>query len=120
MSETKRKTKPSRFINLTGHDVIDYNTKRTFPAARDSEVVRVIYEPEEEEVICGVKTASLNHKINRKLPEPEEGVYYIVSKKVAMAENERPDLFYPGGIVTLKNNTQASKGFYRYKMEKKA
>lgn len=37
------------------------------------------------------------------LPEPEEGVYYIVPKNVAISAWDRHDLVYSAGIVSDEN-----------------
>lgn len=75
----------------------------------DKETVRLVIPPQQpairvEEIntpakeICGVPTCDTSYgEIN--LPDAQEGVYYIVSKLVQIANPSRWDLLAPGGIV---------------------
>lgn len=88
-----------KLVNLTPHPIVVLGPdgEITIPAsgtvARCSEVSEVIGELNGVPVI----RKSFGQVVN--LPEPEEGVVYIVSALVAQAAKDRDDVVFPGNLV---------------------
>ena len=83
------------FKNLTPHTVnIDtLNGELVLEPSGVCPRVSTIEKP--ECIFEGVEIFSLIYGSVEDLPDPEEGVYLIVSKMVRDARMDRPDLFYP-------------------------
>ena len=74
---------PTKFINLTPHD-IKLNDGTIYPAT--GKIARV--ENTFSNFCCGISKVFYGEIEN--LPEPEDGVYYIVSAMVLAANNDKP------------------------------
>lgn len=74
---------PTKFINLTPHD-IKLNDDTIYPVT--GKVARV--ENTFSNFCCGISKVFYGEIEN--LPEPEDGVYYIVSAMVLAANNSKP------------------------------
>ena len=83
---------PQKFINLTPHDV-KLNDGTIYPAS--GKVVRV--ENTFSNFCCGISKVFYGEIEN--LPEPEDGVYYIVSAMVLAANNDKPRYRRRGDLV---------------------
>lgn len=90
------------FINLTPHDVVlvDLNTKevkRTFKAS--GELARVTTSTEIVDNIDGIDITVTKFSEVYGLPEPQDGLIYIVSLAVAQRVTGRSDVLVPNGSV---------------------
>ena len=83
---------PTKFINLTPHD-IKLNDGTIYPAT--GKVARV--ENTFSNCCCGISKVFYGEIEN--LPEPEDGVYYIVSAMVLAANNSQPRCRRRGDLV---------------------
>ena len=83
---------PTKFINLTPHD-IKLNDGTIYQAS--GKVVRV--ENTFSNFCCGISKVFYGEIEN--LPEPEDGVYYIVSAMVLAANNSKPRCRRRGDLV---------------------
>ena len=91
-------------INRTPHDVhlhVEYRDGRievmTFP--KTGEVVRVDERRTWAGIVEGGKVECVEYGAVEGLPDPQPGVYYIVSGLVLAAAPNRPDLLAPGQPV---------------------
>ena len=84
-----------RFVNLTPHEVNIGDLD--FPAS--GTVARVVVEHQEIGEHAGVPLLVGSYGEVSNLPEPEEGVLYIVSAAVRTALPERKDLGSPAHLV---------------------
>lgn len=84
---------PTKFINLTPHD-IKLNDGTIYPAS--GEVARVTNTF--SNFCCGISKVFYGEIEN--LPEPEDGVYYIVSAMVLAANNNKPRCRRRGDLVS--------------------
>jgi len=80
-------------INLSNKSVTvkEGDTIVTYPAASESEIA---YLSDIVGEINGVPIINYEFKV-KNLPEPKEGIYYIVSKEVMEASPDRKDLIRP-------------------------
>lgn len=83
---------PTKFINLTPHD-IKLNDGTIYPTT--DRVARV--ENTFSNFCCGISKVFYGEIEN--LPEPEDGVYYIVSAMVLAANNSKPRCRRRGDLV---------------------
>lgn len=83
---------PDRFINLTPHD-IKLNDGTIYQAS--GKVARVANKF--SNFCCGISKVFYGEIEN--LPEPEDGVYYIVSAMVLVANNDKPVWNRRGDLV---------------------
>ena len=83
---------PTKFINLTPHD-IKLNNGTIYPAT--GKIARV--ENTFSNFCCGISKVFYGEIEN--LPEPEDGVYYIVSAMVLSAENAKPKSYRRKDLV---------------------
>lgn len=83
---------PTKFINLTPHD-IKLNDGTIYPAT--GKIARV--ENTFSNFCCGISKVFYGEIEN--LPEPEDGVYYIVSAMVLAANNDKPRYRRRGDLV---------------------
>src|SRR5690606_9819063 len=86
-----------KLVNLTPHDVVIYNAKgeviKTYP--KSGKVARIQDEVTIKGDIDGVPVGSITYGEAIDLPEPQDGVYYIVSLVVRQALPHRKDLISP-------------------------
>jgi len=89
-------------INLTAHTINEVTTGTAIPPS--GRVVRAKPVTRKSAEFCGfpIFTSSLNSIEG--LPEPEEGVMYIVSALVLGALPDRKDLLAPGNVLRDENN----------------
>jgi hypothetical protein len=103
-----------KFINLTPHDVtvINNNNKRTFH--RDGTIARVSQiSPTVVEVVDGVTISVVRFGDVVGLPQPVDGVKFIVSVLVKSACPNRTDLVSPGDQIRDENgNVIGCKQFF--------
>ena len=85
---------PTKFINLTPHD-IKLNNGTIYPAS--GKVARV--ENTFSNFCCGISKVFYGEIEN--LPEPEDGTYYIVSAMVLAANNDKSVWRRRGDLVAL-------------------
>lgn len=83
---------PEKFINLTPHD-IKLNDGTVYPAT--GKIARVANTF--SNFCCGISKVFYGEIEN--LPEPEDGVYYIVSAMVLAANNSKPRCRRRGDLV---------------------
>ena len=87
------------FFNLTPHDVKIMRKDGTILVVPKSGIVaRCEYSQQTVDVIDGVEIIRCHYGKVYNLPAPKDGVFYIVSLKVAQACPERTDLLIPGKI----------------------
>ena len=84
---------PQKFINLTPHD-IKLNDGTIYPTT--GKIARV--ENTFSNFCCGISKVFYGEIEN--LPEPEDGVYYIVSAMVLAANNSQPKYRRRGDLVS--------------------
>lgn len=86
-----------KFINLTPHNIDVYNDKgekiKTYP--KSGKVARIQDDVTIKGEIDGVPVGTITYGKPIDLPDPQEGVYYIVSMVVRQALPERKDLISP-------------------------
>jgi hypothetical protein len=102
-----------KFINLTPHDVtvINNNNKRTFH--RDGTIARVSQISTVVEVVDGVTISAVRFGDVVGLPQPVDGVKFIVSALVKSACPNRTDLVSPGDQIRDENgNVIGCKQFF--------
>ena len=75
---------------------------RTIP--RSGQVARVSVSHVDAEPIDGIPTQATTYGQVVDLPEPADGVFYVVSGLVKSAATERSDLLVPGGQVRCRDN----------------
>lgn len=95
MNDIESKDTKQRFVNLTPHEVNIGDLD--FPAS--GTVARVVVEHHEIGEHAGVPLLVGSYGEVSNLPEPEEGVLYIVSAAVRTALPERKDLASPAHLV---------------------
>ena len=95
MSEIDGSETKQRFVNLTPHEVNIGDV--AFPAS--GTVARVVVEHHEIGEHSGVSLLVGSYGEVSNLPEPEEGVLYIVSSAVRTAIPSRKDLASPAHLV---------------------
>lgn len=83
---------PTKFINLTPHD-IKLNDGTIYPASGKVARVESVF----SNFCCGISKVFYGEIEN--LPEPEDGVYYIVSAMVLAANNSQPRHKCRGDLV---------------------
>lgn len=83
---------PQKFINLTPHTITINNGTQYHPSGK---VTRV--ENKFSNFCCGISKVFYGEIEN--LPEPEDGVYYIVSAMVLAANNSKPRCRRRGDLV---------------------
>lgn len=85
-----------KFINLTGHPVTDTNTNKTFDpigCVRTEAVTKKVYRAN------GIPVFRSTIKQLDPLPDPVDGVCYIVSNLYLNTCPERTDVVAPGRVV---------------------
>lgn len=90
----------AKLINLTPHDITilqDGGAEVTIPAS--GKIARVAEKAVAREPICGIPTCRMKFGEVTELPDPEDGVFFIVSALVRMALPGRNDLCSPGRLV---------------------
>ena len=85
------------FINLTPHIIKEVNSGKEF--APSGAVARVSSEKEELQKLGEIPVFEVTFGEVQDIPEPKEGVYYIVSGMVLSAASDRTDLVAPGDLV---------------------
>ena len=89
-------------INLTSHTVNEVTTGVAIPMS--GRVARAKTKTVRDNEFCGFPIfKSIVHTIEG-LPEPKEGVMYIVSSLVLSACPDRKDLLAPGNVLKDENN----------------
>lgn len=84
---------PTKFVNLTPHIITIDNGTQYHPSGK---VARV--ENKFSNFCCGISKVFYGEIEN--LPEPEDGVYYIVSAMVLAANNSKPKYRRRGDLVS--------------------
>lgn len=98
-----------KLINLTAHPVTDVTTGKTFPPS--GIVARITTATEAVDNVCGVPIYYSTCNGVEGIPEPKEGVMYIVSALVLEHIN-RPDCVRPGNSQkTPDGKVLGAKGF---------
>lgn len=91
-----------KLINLTPHEICEATTGKKFPASGIVARVSVQYSPAGE--LNGIPLFSARFGEVEGLPEPKEGVVFIVSSMVLEAIREkRSDIVAPGDLVRDQN-----------------
>lgn len=83
---------PQKFINLTPHTIILNNGTEFNPSGKIARVSNIF-----SNFCCGISKVFYGEIEN--LPEPEDGVYYIVSAMVLAANNSKPRCRRRGDLV---------------------
>lgn len=83
---------PNKFINLTPHTITINNGTEYHPSGKVARVANKF-----SNFCCGISTVFYGEIEN--LPEPEDGVYYIVSATVLAANNDKPVWKRRGDLV---------------------
>lgn len=90
--------KQYEIINLTSHDVVDAITGNTYPIS--GRIARI---PTQEEKVAlsssGTPIIRLCYSEPVGIPEPKEGIMYLVSAVVMNEVHNRDDLICPGRPV---------------------
>ena len=98
-----------KFINLTGHEVTDTNTGKSFPSQG---CVRVEAHTERVYRANGIPVFRSTNSILDPLPDPVDGVCYIVSNLYLNLVPERTDVVAPGKVVRAEDGIPvACRGF---------
>lgn len=98
-----------KFINLTGHPVTDTNTDKTFDPQG---LVRTDNISTKRYRANGIPVFNTTTLQLDPLPDPEQGVTYIVSNLYLNTCTERTDVVAPGKVVRNKDGTPvACRGF---------
>lgn len=88
-----------KVVNLTPHDVVIYNDEgeiiKTYPKTEEEKVARIQDSITITGEIDGVPVGEITYGAPIDLPEPQDGVYYIVSLVVRQALPHRKDLLSP-------------------------
>ncbi len=87
------------FVNLTPHDIVIQNEVGTRSIPASGEVARCAITSSDAGEACGVPLSYSLYGAVKNLPEPAEGVLYIVSALVRSALPQRLDLASPGELV---------------------
>jgi len=106
------KRKRKRFVNLTYHDIVlitqDGETVTIPPSGK---IARVKFEPEVIDVVDGIPVVHIKYHDPVGLPEPEDGVYYLVSSTIKNAVGEkRPDVVATYSIERVNGKPAYAKG----------
>lgn len=87
-----------KFVNLTPHEITVVNsTTRIFP--KSDKIARVSQTVTVKEVIDDIEIGTVSFGQVVDLPEPVDGVFFIVSALVKSAVTNRTDLLSPGELV---------------------
>jgi hypothetical protein len=94
---------PKIMINRTPHKVKDITGGAEFAPALSKDILRVQLLKKNVDEIMGAAIYSVESVIDGSIPEFDENIVYIVSKRVALAlyeiNPERTDFVFPGDIV---------------------
>lgn len=82
-------TPEKKFVNLTPHDIV-LNSGKVFPKCGSVARVSVVHGPFDGDGICRTEYGQVMD-----LPQPSEGILYIVSAMVLAACKGREDLVAP-------------------------
>jgi hypothetical protein len=101
-----------RFKNLTYHEIAFMTQKGELISIPPSgQIARVEYTPEVIDMVGDVPVIKISYKEPVGLPEPEEGVYYIVSATVKNAVGEsRPDVVAAYSVERVAGTPTHAKG----------
>lgn len=93
------------FLNLTPHtiNILDRNDQEVMVIPAYGVIARCQQREEIVMTIEGIDVSRQNFGDVECLPEPQENIYYIVSRLVAMAAPDRHDLLIPGPLVRDEN-----------------
>jgi len=86
------------FVNLTPHSLAIHTPTGVVTLAPSGEVARVATVNTEAAPVGGIPTCTTTTGEVTGLPDPQEGVFLVVSGMVASAA-PRPDVFSPGDLV---------------------
>ena len=95
-----------KIINLTPHQIIIFNERMQVTRILESEgAARVSEQREASSEIDGIPLVYKTFGEVEGLPEPQEGIYYVVSNLVRTALPDRKDLLVPcNNIKDAKGN----------------
>ncbi len=100
------------FVNLTPHRINEVVTGRAFEPSGEVARVSVAMEPDGD--IEGIPVCRARYGAVVGLPEPAEGICYIVSGLVQAAVPNRNDVVAPGDLVRdAAGQPQGCRGFKR-------
>lgn len=93
----------NNLINLTPHEVNIITPSGVIDIPASGAVARCSQSSEQVTTINGIPVTKQVFGEVVDLPEPQNGVFYIVSRLVAAAAPERRDLLIPGPLVRGDN-----------------
>ena len=96
------------FINLTGHEVTDANTGKVIPA---DGIIRAEAESCKLFRMQGIPVFTSFIQPLDSLPDPVQGVIYIVSNLYLNTCRGRTDVVAPGKVVRVDGKAVACRGF---------
>jgi len=97
-----------RFINLTKHPIMEVTSGKTFqPSGRQARNDNV---PKRVATVDGIPIFSTKLGETSGIPDPEEGVIYIVSA-LALAGTARDDVVSPGVVQRIDGRVTGCIGF---------
>ena len=99
-----------RLLNYTPHTVNIKKVTGEYVPIRSSGAARIQSKVELDEIIDGVQFFTRRNDFVTGLPEPEEGVLYIVSSVVKMFLRDRKDLVTP---TMVSHVTDRCEGLWR-------
>lgn len=90
------------FVNLTPHEIVETTTGAKFPSSKQTARVSVRYTKNGE--VDGIPLFEAQYGEVEGLPEPQQGIVYIVSSLVLEAmKGKRSDIVAPGELVRDKS-----------------
>lgn len=92
------------WVNLTPHDItllLPYTEPRVIK--RSGDIARVSVTQDTIEFVEDIPIKKQHYSVVQGLPEPVEGVGYIVSSLIAQACPDRKDLYFPVDLVRDNN-----------------
>ena len=100
------------FVNLTHHEIVLLNRKgEMLNIPPSGQIARVQYTPVMVDEVQGVPVMKLEYGEPVGLPEPKEGVYYLVSSTVKNAVGlSRPDVVANYGIERVDGAPKYARG----------
>lgn len=93
-----------RFINLTPHNVVFFYNKRNEKIIMNPSADPIRVYTEFEKDTNDLSIFNKQKKMRVQLPEPVEGVVYVVSQVVWTLLPERKDLVYPNSVHAVRDD----------------
>lgn len=104
-------------INLTPHDVVLFTPTETLRLPAAEHPARILDSPIGTTTLADVPVPVVQKALGMtidNLPALTDGVYYVVSRAVAMAAPGRPDLLVPGTLRTREDGTTGCRELFRF------